>query len=117
MFDDVGKKIKGLAKFCAYGCIICGVLIALIGLGMYADNASYLQYATANGGYSRYSNLVEAGNTAYMGLQMLKYGLIAGAAGLVSSWPLYGFGELIETVTHVAINIKAIANNTKKEDN
>ena len=88
MFNNIGGKIKGLAKFCAYGCVICGVIIALIGLGNYIGKADYLEDA------------------AYNGLQMLKYGLITAAVGFVSAWPLYGFGELIEDVSMIAYNTK-----------
>lgn len=97
MFDNIGEKIKGLAVFCAYACVICGILVAVIGLIMYATEADYLEYATAYGGAgSGYDLLTEAGNKAYTGLQMLKYGLISGVIGFVSAWPLYGFGQLIE---------------------
>ncbi len=106
MFDKVGEKIKGLAVFCASACAICGILAALIGLMMYATEADCLEYATVYGG-SSYTSLTEAGNTAYTGLQMLKYGLISGVIGFVSAWPLYGFGELIEKVSLIAENTKA----------
>lgn len=105
MFENIGGKIKGLAKFCAYACVICGVLIAFIGLINYASEADYLEYATAYGG-SSYKLLTEAGNTAYAGLQMLKYGLVAAVVGFLSAWPLYGFGELIEKVSLIADNIE-----------
>ena len=52
MFDKIGEKIKGLAMFCAYACVICGILVALIGLIMYATEADYLEYATVYGGSS-----------------------------------------------------------------
>ena len=94
MFNNIGGKIKGLAKFCAYACVICGVIVALIGLSIYGG-----------AGYG-YDILTEAGNKAYMGLQMLKYGLIAAVAGFLSAWPLYGFGELIEKVSFIADNLK-----------
>ncbi len=106
MFNNIGGKIKGLAVFCAYACAICGILAAFIGLIMYATEADYLEYATVYGG-SSYTSLTEAGNTAYTGLQMLKYGLISGVIGFVSAWPLYGFGELIEKVSIIAESSKA----------
>ena len=111
MFENIGGKIKGLAKFCAYACVICGILVAVIGLINYASEADYLKYATIYGGAGYgFDNLTEAGDKAWKGLQMLKYGLVAAIAGFLSAWPLYGFGELIEKVT-------VIADNTKKEDN
>lgn len=110
MFENIGGKIKGLAKFCAYACVICGILVAVIGLINYTSEADYLKYASIYGGAGYgYNLLTEAGDKAYMGLQMLKYGLTAAVAGFLSSWLLYGFGELIEKVS-------VIAENTKKED-
>ena len=110
MFENIGGKIKGLAKFCAYACVICGILVAVIGLINYTSEADYLKYASIYGGAGYgYNLLTEAGDKAYMGLQMLKYGLTAAVAGFLSSWPLYGFGELIEKVS-------VIAENTKKEN-
>ena len=107
MFNNIGGKIKGLAKFCAYACVICGVIVALIGLANYISEADYLEYASIYGGAGYgYDILTEAGNKAYMGLQMLKYGLIAAVAGFLSAWPLYGFGELIEKVSFIADNLK-----------
>ena len=101
MFNNIGGKIKGLAVFCAYACVICGILAALIGLIMYATKADYLEHATIYGG-SISSYYTKYGNTAYTGLQMLKYGLISGVIGFVIAWPLYGFGELIEKVSIIA---------------
>ena len=105
MFNNIGEKIKGLAVFCACACVICGILVSIIGLTNYATEADYLEYATVYGG-SNYDSLTEAGNKAYTGLQMLKYGLISGVIGFVSAWPLYGFGELIEKVSIIAENSK-----------
>lgn len=107
MFENIGGKIKGLAKFCAYACVICGVIIAVIGLCNYISEADYLKYASIYGGAGYgYDILTEAGDKAYMGLQMLKYGSIAAITGFVSAWPLYGFGELIEKVSYIADNLK-----------
>ena len=106
MFENIGSKIKKLAKFCAFACIISGVIVTLYGGSQYFSNAEYLEYATVYGGSSYYYSLEKAGNEAYMGLQLLKFGLIAGVAGFVSSWPLYGFGELIEKVSFIADTMK-----------
>ena len=105
MFENIGCKIKKLAKYFAYACVICGVFAVAIGLTIYLSEADYLEYATVYGG-SGFSTLTKAGNAAWTGLQMLKYGPIAAAAGFLSAWPLYGFGELIENVTVIADNTK-----------
>ena len=55
------------------------------------------EYAYAIAGYlSRYPNLQSAGNSAYAGLEMIKLAPAIIFGGYLGSWPLYGFGELIE---------------------
>ena len=105
MFDNIGGKIKGLATFCAYACVIGGILVAIFGGVAYLQDAAYIEYATIYGG-SSYRSLTEAGNSAYAGLMALKYGIIVGIVGFLSSWPLYGFGELIEKITYIADSMK-----------
>lgn len=114
MFDNIGGKLKGLAKFLGYFCIICGVIAAFIGAINYFPNADYLEWASVNGGagYS-YRSLEETGNQAYTGLQLLKYGLASAVGGLLGSWPLYGLGELIDNVYSLQKTCNAIL--TKKD--
>jgi len=110
MFDNISSKIKGLAKFIAVICLVGGILVAFVGLVNYASEKDCLEYATIYGGAGHFTSLEEAGNKAYHGLQMLKYGLITCSAGTISTWPLYGFGELLEKVS-------CIADHMKKQDN
>ena len=75
MYSEVGKKIMGLAKICGWICLICGALIWII-------------YLTDGNSYN---------NTV---------GWIWFAVGVfhfISSWPLYGFGQLIDDV-HIMRN-------------
>ena len=106
MFDNIGKKIKKLAKFFAYVCIICGIIVAVFGLVQWFGSRDYIEYASVYGG-SSYRVLTEEGNKAYYGLQLLKYGLITAISGFVSSWPLYGFGELIDNVNEIRIIVSS----------
>lgn len=115
MFNDIGNKIKGLAKFLAYACIIVGVLAIIIGLVNYAQNADCLEYASAYGG-SSYRLLTESGNKAYLGITMMKYGAIYGICGFLSTWPLYGFGELIEKVDSINSNLKKMIENNNNQE-
>lgn len=109
MFNNVGGKIKKLAKFCAYGFLIYCVLASAFGLIQYLGNKDCIQYASIYGG-SSYESLTEAGNRAYNGLQMFKYGLIIGIGGVISAWPMYGFGELIESTAEIRDALKAQQN-------
>ena len=115
MFNNIGNKIKRLAKFLAYACIIVGVLVIIIGFVNYAPNAVCLEDASVYGG-GQYQVWTERGNKAYLGITMMKYGAIYGIFGFLSTWPLYGFGELIEKVDSINSNlIKLIENNNNQE--
>jgi hypothetical protein len=105
MFDNISGKIKGLAVFLAYACVICGIIITIIGAINFFANIDFLEYANAYGG-SSYSSFNRLGNQAYNGLQLLKYGIVVGVGGTLSTIPLYGFGELIEKVSIIADKIK-----------
>lgn len=71
MYNNIGKKIKVLAKVCGWITLIGGFLIFFILLGDYwIDEIWYIPF-----------------------LALL---------GFISSWPLYGFGDLIENVQKIA---------------
>ena len=81
MFNNIGGKIKGLAKFlCWAGIIICVILGFMFIAG---SNAGYYYY------YSR-----EA---------MIVFGVLIMVGGSIISWLsslfLYGFGELVENTS------------------
>lgn len=67
MYENIGDKIKGLAKACGWILLLGGVVAFFI----------------AGAGY---------GFDEFLPWLLLLGGLL----GFVSSWPLYGFGELIE---------------------
>ena len=70
MYSDVGKKIMGLAIICGWICLICGALIWII-------------YLTD---YSSYNNTV---GWIWLAVGVLTY---------ISSWTVYGFGQLVDDV-------------------
>ena len=70
MYSDVGKKIMGLAKVCSWICLICGALIWIIYL---TDDSSY-------------NNTV---GWIWLAVGVLTY---------ISSWTVYGFGQLVDDV-------------------
>lgn len=70
MYKNVGKKIMVLAQVCGWTCLIAGVIAWL--------------YFLCND-YSRDN---------YIGWICLAAAVI----GLVSSWPLYGFGQIVDDV-------------------
>ena len=70
MYSEVGKKIMGLAKACGWITFICGVIIWVI---IIADGNSY-------------NNMP---GWIWLGIGVLSF---------ISSWPLYGFGQLIDDV-------------------
>ena len=87
LFGSIGSKIKTLAKLCCYFCLIVGFLCAFWGaLSLSFGNVS----------------------EAYLSSKILKDGLILAIVGTASSWPLFGFGELIEKVSFVADRMEKI---------
>ena len=70
MYSNVGKKIMDLATICGWITFVCGVLIWL---GYIADGSSY-------------NNSV---GWIWLGV---------GVAGFISSWPLYGFGQIVDDI-------------------
>lgn len=70
MYSDVGKKIMGLAQVCGWICVICSAIIWLVNM---ADGDQY-------------------NNTA--GWIWLAFGVLS----FISSWAVYGFGQLVDDV-------------------
>ena len=92
MFDNIGGKIKGLAKFlCWLGIIISLIMAILIWTGgakvSSAFNSSYYGYS------SRSAANAASGTAVITGLVVLVVGSLASWLG---SFFMYGFGQLIE---------------------
>ena len=97
MFDDIGKKIKGLATVI----YVLGVIASVLGGGSIA-------FATRE--YSRFGYSFTAGGVIT--------GLITMALGAVLSWAgslsLYGFGELIDNMNTMKYNVNTMTELVKK---
>lgn len=83
MYDNIGRKIKGAAKFIAWLGIISSVLIGIIIIGMSLDE----DHSTANN----------------LGIGV---GVLLGGSffSWISSWFIYGFGELIDKTNQIVKN-------------
>ncbi|MDR1330238.1 MAG: zinc ribbon domain-containing protein [Oscillospiraceae bacterium] len=86
MYNNIGKKIKGLAVFFAWlgmiGSIIYGIIMLMQG--------------------------VNYGSDAMSGLGLLL--MVAGSViSWLSSWVLYGFGELIENTAKIAAQRQTVS--------
>lgn len=88
MFDNIGGKIKGLAKFVCWAGIVMSVLMGILTMVGASQSSSY--------GYGYRSS----GGAGFLG------GLIVMVAGGLGSWlgslALYGFGELVDNVSSIA---------------
>lgn len=92
MFDNIGNKIQSLARFGCYVGIAVSVLAAIV-----------LAFA---GIVSEEFILAAVGAGV----------LIVGSLGSwISSWVLYGFGELIENTAFIAAGVKKL-NGAKEDD-
>ena len=74
MYKNIGKKIKLLAK-------ICGLVLLAVGV--------------LGGAYFAFNGRWPDDN-------LIAPFFAVGIVGFLSSWPLYGFGELIENVQSIA---------------
>jgi hypothetical protein len=78
MYNDIGFKIKVLAIVCGIINLIAGIIVWLVFItNMYGEC-----YNTSDDIYAWIS-------------------LVAGVIGFTFSWPLYGFGQLIEDIQDI----------------
>ena len=82
MYDNIGEKIKGLAKVMF---IVEAIAVVITGIALMASD----------------------GDMILIGLLVMVVGLIV---AWVLSWLLYGFGELIDNVCTIAANTKTSKN-------
>ena len=90
MFDNIGSKIKSLAKITCWIGIIFSVITSIILISK-GNNIAFLGYA-------------------FSGIAFL---LIGPLCSWVGSFLLYGFGELIEKTTEIAENTRHNNNGDK----
>lgn len=82
MYDNIGEKIKSLAKA---SFIVEAIVAAIVGIALLASDEDLI----------------------FTGLLVLLVGPII---AWVSSWLLYGFGELINNVCKIAANTRTLKN-------
>ena len=99
MFDNIDEKIKKLAKFCAYLCLISGIIILFISIVEFHQISFQWDF-----------------EYAFERIQKNIWGIIISAVGYFNSWLLYGFGELITKVSAIekATRIKTETENNKE---
>lgn len=73
MYTKIGKKIQKLAEVCGILCLIVSAFALLFALALV-------------------SNAAEIAISAFSVV-------ISGVVGFIGSWPLYGFGQLVEDVS------------------
>lgn len=96
MFDNIGGKIKALAKVFCWIEIILSVIIAII-MFVSVEDVPYSQEGLYKG----------------LGCVFL---IIGPLLSWISSFVLYGFGELIETNCEIARNIRNTTTKTNFQD-
>ena len=88
MFDNIGSKIKTLASTYAWGGIIVSIIIGVILIAMGAAMRTY--YGTS---------------LIWRGIAII---ILGSLFSWISSFVLYGFGELIVKTTEIAKNTNKI---------
>lgn len=89
MYSNIGRKIKVLSQVVGLLSMIAGIIVWI-----HFITNSYTVYDR----YSDYTKYLTADD--WIGW----LSLVAGFFSIIASWPLYGFGELIELADEIAIN-------------
>jgi len=79
MFQNIGRKIRGLAKGIGILGVTVGVILALIGIVHYLANGEP---------------------------ELLTAGVVSALGGLILSWLLYGYGEIVENTAYIAARLR-----------
>ena len=90
IFARIDKELKTLAKIIFWIGISVGLVYLVISLINFIDNYEYIKYATAS-----YDNLIESGDLAYLGSRGIGMSIAILIGSIVSSFLIYGVGELI----------------------
>lgn len=95
MYSNIGGKIKTLAATIAILGMGLGVIWLIISISTYSQNAEYIKYADISYAYD-YPLLYKSGAAAFAARSGIKWSIILIVSSFISSWPMYGFGQLIE---------------------
>lgn len=95
MYSNIGGKIKGLAKWVAIIGMISGAILLVVSLVAYTKNANYIEFANAYYAYD-YTSFYERGMEAFAAREGILWSIVTIIVSFISSWPMYGFGQLIE---------------------
>lgn len=101
MYEDIGGKLKKYAKFVAVVGMVIGLLWFMISMFSYVENAEYIEYAYEDGQPSLQALALEA----VAAKQGMIYSLLLISTSIISSWPLYGLGQLIQNSDIIRKNL------------
>lgn len=90
MFENINSKIKNLAAIIFVVSVIGGIIWFIASFSLYNDNKTFI-----NSDYSEYYLKAIRGKSGMI------YSVILLVSGIISSFLIYGFGELIERVRNI----------------
>ena len=102
----MGSRIKSIAIVLVVIAVSVCIICFFVGVGKYSEDKDYIEYATVYGGAYGYSTLQKAGDNAYAGKLMMKYGGWGIVASIIGGLPLYWFGCLFECVENIQQVVK-----------
>lgn len=112
MYNNIGEKLKGLAVALAVIGVCLGGIWLVISLIAWGEHGEYLQFADAYYAYES-AILYESGMEALAAKEGIKWSIVLIITSFISSWPLYGFGQLIEN-TDKLVAIQQVKPEEKK---
>jgi amino acid transporter len=108
MFKNISKKIKNLAVLIfILSIVICGIWLLISAINWNENKEFYNSYVATDEFYN-------AAHDALTGLQTSAFLLIF---GIISSFFIYGFGELIERVQRIDSRVEQFLNAYKSNNN
>lgn len=100
MYKNIDQKFKGLALIFFWVSISIGVIWFFNSLSQYTEYAKFIDGASIyGGGYT--SSYTLFGDKAYAGKMGMIYSIILILTGTISSYLIYGFGEIINHLKNI----------------
>jgi hypothetical protein len=102
MFNNISYKIKVISLLSLICSVVGGAIWLIFSVTQYVKYKEFLQF----------ENLSRFYNTAVIARQGIVYSLVLLIGGIISSYLIYGFGEIIESLNNIDSKLKDEAKET-----
>ena len=95
-FENVGSKIKNIAKWLLIIGVVVGIVYFFVSLIMCISNWRYINFAGRADTLYIESEWITKGQYAQIGLNGIFYSIALGICSYISSYFMYGFALIVE---------------------